>query len=43
MFMAQCKLVGSMATVIGIFENCYINKKSLPVVRPGTNQGDLLI
>ena len=26
---------GSMATVIGIFENCYINKKSLPVVRPG--------
>ena len=25
---------GSMATVIGIFENCYINKKSLPVVRP---------
>jgi len=26
---------GSMATVIGIFENCYKNKKPLPVVRPG--------
>ncbi len=27
---------GRMATVIGIFENCYLNKKALPVVRPGT-------
>ena len=27
---------GDMATVIGIFENCYINKKPLPVVTPGT-------
>ena len=27
---------GKMATVIGIFEDCYINKKPLPVVKPGT-------
>ena len=27
---------GSMATVIGIFENAYKNKKPLPIVRPGT-------
>ena len=27
---------GRMATVIGIFENFYLNKKALPVVRPGT-------
>jgi len=27
---------GDMATVIGIFENLYINKKPLTVVRPGT-------
>ena len=27
---------GDMATVIGIFENAYLNKKPLPVVRPGT-------
>ena len=27
---------GSMATVIGIFENQFINKKSLTVVKPGT-------
>ena len=27
---------GSMATVIGIFEECYKNKKPLTVVRPGT-------
>ena len=27
---------GEMATVIGIFENAYLNKKPLPVVRPGT-------
>ncbi len=27
---------GNMATVIGIFENAYKNKKPLPVVRPGT-------
>ena len=26
---------GSMATVIGIFEKCYKNKKPMPVVRPG--------
>ena len=29
-----CK--GKMATVIGIFEDCYKKKKPLPVVRPGT-------
>ena len=27
---------GNMATVIGIFEENYLNNKSLPVVRPGT-------
>ena len=27
---------GDMATVIGIFENHYINKKPLPIVKPGT-------
>ena len=27
---------GSMATVIGIFENCYKKNKILPVVRPGS-------
>ena len=27
---------GSMATVIGIFEDHFINRKALPVVRPGT-------
>ena len=27
---------GKMATVIGIFENCYLNNKPLPVVKPGT-------
>jgi len=26
---------GKMATVIGIFEDCYIKNKSLPVVKPG--------
>ena len=26
---------GSMATVIGIFERCYKNKKPMPVVKPG--------
>ena len=37
MFMVQDKLqTGSMATVIGIFENCYIKNKPLTVVRPGT-------
>ena len=25
-----------MATVIGIFENNYVNRKPLPVVKPGT-------
>ena len=29
-----CK--GKMATVIGIFEECFRNKKPLPVVKPGT-------
>jgi len=29
-----CK--GDMATVVGIFENCFLNKKLLPVVNPGT-------
>ena len=28
--------IGSMGTVIGIFENAYKNKKPLPIVRPGT-------
>jgi len=28
--------VGYMATVIGIFENCYLQNKPLPIVRPGT-------
>ena len=27
---------GSMATVIGIFEDCYKKKKPLPIVKPGT-------
>ena len=27
---------GKMATVIGIFEECYIKKKPLPVVKPGS-------
>ena len=27
---------GSMATVIGIFEDCYKKNKSMPVVKPGT-------
>ncbi|MDC3087700.1 NAD-dependent epimerase/dehydratase family protein [Candidatus Pelagibacter sp.] len=27
---------GKMSTVIGIFENAYLNRKPLPVVRPGT-------
>ena len=27
---------GEMATVVGIFENCYLNKKPLTVVKPGT-------
>ena len=27
---------GSMATVIGIFENCFLKNKPLPVVKPGT-------
>ena len=29
-----CK--GNMATVVGIFEDCYINNKKLPIVKPGT-------
>jgi UDP-glucose 4-epimerase len=29
-----CK--GDMATVIGIFQSCFINKKNLPIVRPGS-------
>ena len=37
MYMVQDKLkVGDMATVIGIFENQYLNKKPLTVVKPGT-------
>jgi UDP-glucose 4-epimerase len=27
---------GKMATVIGIFEECYVKKKQLPVVKPGS-------
>ena len=29
-------MTGRMATVIGIFENCYKNKNFLPVVKPGS-------
>ena len=29
-----CK--GDMATVVGIFEECFLSKKKLPVVKPGT-------
>jgi UDP-glucose 4-epimerase len=29
-----CK--GDMATVVGIFENCFLNKNLLPVVKPGS-------
>jgi UDP-glucose 4-epimerase len=29
-------LNGEMAAVVGVFENCYLNKKPLTVVRPGT-------
>ena len=32
-----------MATVLGIFENCYIKQKPLTVVRPGTQTKDLHI
>ena len=32
-----------MATVIGIFENQYLKKKPLTVVKPGTKPEDLLI
>ena len=35
MFMDQSNCKGKMSTVIGIFENHY-KKKTLPVVRPGT-------
>ena len=35
--------VGDMATVIGIFENQYLNKKPLTVVKPETKQDVLLI
>ena len=27
-----------MATVIGIFENCFLKKKPLPIVKPGTQE-----
>lgn len=27
---------GSMATVVGIFQDCFLNNKTLPVVKPGT-------
>jgi len=27
---------GTMSTVIGIFENCYLKKKPMPVVKPGS-------
>ena len=30
-----------MATVVGIFENKFENNKPLPIVRPGTQPGDL--
>ena len=36
MFMVQAKLKRNMATVIGIFEEHYLKKKPLPVVRPGS-------
>ena len=28
--------LGKMATVVGIFENCYLKNKALPVVKPGS-------
>jgi len=31
-----CK--GEMATVVGIFEECFRNKKALPIVKPGTQK-----
>ena len=31
---------GNMAAVIGIFENCYLEGKPLPVIRPGTQRRD---
>ena len=34
---------GNMATVIGIFENCYLKNKPLPVVKPIAKQEDLHI
>ena len=34
---------GKMATVIGIFEDCYIKNKPLPVVKPEFKQEDLRI
>ncbi len=37
MFMVQDKFAkGDMATVVGIFENHFKNRKPLPVVRPGS-------
>ena len=36
MFMAQDKLKGDMATVIGIFETVYLHNKPLTVVKPGS-------
>jgi UDP-glucose 4-epimerase len=32
--------VGKMATIIGIFEDQYINKKTLTIVKPGTQKRD---
>ena len=29
---------GKMATVIGIFENCFLKKKPLPIVKPGSQE-----
>ena len=34
---------GDMATVIGIFEDCYLKNKPLTVVRPGSQLEDLHI
>ena len=31
---------GNMAAVIGIFENCYLENKPLPVIRPGSQRRD---
>ena len=36
MFMDQDKFQKEVATVVGIFQDCFLNNKTLPVVKPGT-------